>query len=457
MNEPQVRALSPQEIAELERLLPPDRVFTDAPTRQRFAGDKWMQGPLPQVVVRPRTTEEVSALLKYANDQKIPVTTRGGGWGYVGGAVTNRGGVLLSLDAMNAVHEISKSDFVAAVESGVITADLHRLARESGLFYPPDPASAAHSTLGGNIAANAGGPRCLKYGVTRNYVLGLEVVLADGTILNLGGHTHKNVTGFDLLGLFVGSEGMLGVVTAATLKLLPYPPARAGLAAVFPDLESASCAVQQIFAAGILPSACEIADEFTFRTFQKMTGLPQTTGAHLLVEVDGTLEGTRAELHLIERVLRDSGAVALDIAEGDMAVEGLWAVRRQFSESLAASRNIRLNEDVVVPRGRLVDLVHFSRELGARHGVDICCFGHAGDGNIHVNLMLDESSKAEAVLDELFAQVLAWGGAITGEHGIGLAKAKWWPQAVSPEVRATNAALKAQFDPKSILNPGKWL
>ncbi|RYG70350.1 FAD-binding protein [bacterium] len=449
--------MSPQEVAELEQLLPPDCVFTDESVRQLFSGDKWLQGPLPEVVVRPRSTVEVAALLKYANERVIPVTTRGGGWGYVGGAVTNRGGILLSLDRMNAIREISETDFVAVVESGAITAQLHQKARDLGLLYPPDPASSGHSTLGGNIAANAGGPRCLKYGVTRNYVLGLEVVLADGTILNLGGRTHKNVTGFDLLGLFVGSEGMLGVVTSATLKLLPYSQARSGIAAVFADIETAAHAVQEVFRAGILPSACEIADEFTFRTFQRAIGATETPGAHVLIEVDGPFTGARDEIREIKAVLVDAGAYEITAAHDEETVEELWAVRRQFSEALTASRNIRLNEDVVVPRGKLLDLVSFGRELSAKYGVDIACFGHAGDGNIHVNLMLDETSQAEAVLDELFAQVLAWGGAITGEHGIGLAKAKWWPQAVSPEVRQANAALKNHFDPNGILNPGKWL
>lgn len=457
MNEPLMRILSPAELNELESLLPGGCVFTDEPTRLRFAGDKWLQGPLPQVVVRPTATLAVAELLKFANERRIPVTTRGGGWGYVGGAVTNRGGILLSLDRMNSITEISATDFVAEVEAGVITAELHQKVREQRMFYPPDPASAAHSTIGGNIAANAGGPRCLKYGVTRNYVLGLEVVMADGTILNLGGRTHKNVTGFDLMGLFVGSEGMLGVVTGATLKLLPHPVSRAGVVATFPSVEVAAAATQVIFAAGVLPSACEIADELTLQIFQKMKGFSLTPGAHLFVEIDGSTIAARKEAVHIEALMWESGASHVELAPSEAYVLPFWGMRRQFSESLSASRLVRLNEDVVVPRGRLVDLVHFSRELGARYQVDICCFGHAGDGNIHVNLMLDDSSGAEAVLDELFAQVLLWGGAITGEHGIGLAKSKWWPQAVSAQVRDANRKLKEHFDPNGILNPGKWL
>jgi glycolate oxidase len=444
---------------DLEQLLPPDRIAQDHLSRTNFAGDKWQRGPLPDLVVRPQSTAEVSTVLRYAHQNTIPVTTRGAGWGYVGGAVSSLGGICLSLDALNAIREISGQDFVAVVEAGVTTQALQSAARIQGLFYPPDPASSAHCSLGGNIATNAGGPRCLKYGVTRNYVLGLEVVLADGTILQLGGRTHKNATGFDLLGLFVGSEGMLGVVTGATLRLLPHPSARLGLAAVFPTIAIAAAASNAIFAAGLLPTALEIADEPTYARFREISGLPSQSGAHLLVEVDGTSEGTRAELAQIKEILRESGAQELEVAADEAGVGALWETRRSFSAALTASGKTKLNEDVVVPRGKLVDLVEFAAHLSQKWKLEIACFGHAGDGNIHVNLLfeMDQLHLAEPVLDELFAQVLAWGGAITGEHGIGLAKKRWWPSAVSPEVRELHERMKTTLDPKGILNPGKWL
>ncbi len=444
---------------ELEKFLPANRIVTNLSERAAFAGDKWLAGPTPDVVVRPRTTAEVAAVMRFAHERAIPVTTRGAGWGYVGGAVSNCGGICLSLDAMNSLSEVSEQDFVAVVEAGVVTAELQRAAREKGLFYPPDPASSAHSTLGGNIATNAGGARCLKYGVTRNYVLGLEVVLADGTIVNLGGRNHKNKTGFDLLSLFVGSEGMLGVVTGATLKLLPHPPARRALAAVFADISQAAEAVWAVFAAGLLPAALEIADEATFAHFLAQRGLPPQRGAHVLVEVDGQIASARAEIAENEAVLRGAGAREIEVADSEIEVEALWETRRQFSAALSASGKIKLNEDIVVPRGKLVELVEFARILGEKHGVEVACFGHAGDGNIHVNLLLDSAQleRAEAILDELFAQILSWGGAITGEHGIGLAKKRWWPSAVSPEVRALHQTVKAALDPKGILNPGKWI
>lgn len=444
--------------AQLETQLPASTIFRDDETRETFAGDKWMRGPVPEIVVRPVETAEVVALLRLAHQYRIPVTTRGAGWGYVGGAAINCGGVLLSLDRMTAIREISRTDFVAVVEAGVRTADLQRAARDAGLFYPPDPASAAHSTLGGNIATNAGGPRCLKYGVTRNYVLGLEVVTADGTILSLGARTHKNATGFDLTGLFVGSEGMLGVVTAATLKLLPQPAARCGLSAEFRNIADASQAVAAIFAAGILPAACEIADEVTYAYFQDARGDASTGGAHLLVEVDGTSSAARDEIAQMERLLRNTGATEVYVGTTETEVESLWDTRRQFSIALTNSGRRKLNEDIVVPRGKLVELVTFARELGQRHSVEIACFGHAGDGNIHVNLLLEnDDQNADVVLDELFTQVLDWGGAVTGEHGIGLAKAKWWPDAVSPQVRDLHRSIKVALDPQGILNPGKWL
>lgn len=450
---------------ELEDLLPPDRILRDEASRALYAGDKWTRGPLPELVARPRCTEEVAALLRWANQKRVPVTTRGAGWGYVGGAVTNRGGVLLSLDAMNSIREVSGADFVAVVEAGVVTAQLQNAAQALGLFYPPDPASRAHSTLGGNIATNAGGPRCLKYGVTRPYVLGLEVVTASGEVLQLGGRNHKNKTGFDLLGLFVGSEGMLGVVTGATLKLLPHPPARLGLAATFEDLAGAARGVGAILEAGILPAALEIADEATLAHFQRAHGLAPQKGAHLLVEVDGQSDSVRGEIESIAAIAREAGARQVDIAASEEQVEALWETRRQFSTTLTSGGGAKLNEDVVVPRGRLVELVGFSRALGEKYGIEVACFGHAGDGNIHVNLLLggeDDSpesghARAQNALDELFAQVLAWGGAITGEHGIGLAKTKWWPDAVSPQVRALHGQLKDIFDPNGILNPGKWI
>src|SRR5437588_8321378 len=276
-------------LSQLQKLLPPGELVLDESVRQQHSSDKWFASSMPEAVALPRSPSSVSTLLKFASEHKIPVTARGAGYGYVGGSVPARGGIALSLARMNRIKEINAADFVTIVEPGVITAKLQDAVEEKRLFYPPDPASRADCTIGGNIATNAGGPRCLKYGVTRDYVLGLEVVLADGSVVRLGGRTHKNKTGFDLGRLFVGSEGLLGIVTEATLKLLPLPPFRACLGVGLGSMKDAARAIRRIFSAGILPSALEIADAFTLAAARKRTGSRLLAGcrAHIIVELDG--------------------------------------------------------------------------------------------------------------------------------------------------------------------------
>jgi len=370
----------------------------------------------------------------------------------------------LSLARMNRIKEISGPDFVAIVQPGVITATLQDAVEQQGLYYPPDPASRTDCTIGGNIATNAGGPRCLKYGVTRDYVLGLEVVLADGSIVRLGGRTHKNKTGFDLHRLFVGSEGLLGIVTEATLKLLPLPPFRACLGIGFGSMSGATRAIRDIFAAGFLPSALELADEFTLAAARKRTGSTLLTGcrAHIIVELDGQVRSVRSELKQLEQIVQAVRPRFIQRGLGNAACEKFWQLRREFSYALRDTGLTKLNEDIVVPRGRLKDLFRFTSALQRKHGLPIACFGHAGDGNIHVNVMIDENDVRAVqsqgrVLDELFQKILALGGAITGEHGIGLAKKRWWPVAVSPEARALHKQIKQALDPNGVLNPGKFL
>jgi len=451
---------------ELRRLLGNDAVADDAETLAAHSGDKWFASEAPEVVVFARSTSDVSKLLEFASTERVPVTARGAGYGYVGSCVPVRKGIALSLMRMNQIKDVSFEDAIAIVEPGVITADLKAAARARKLFYPPDPASMKDCSIGGNIATNAGGPRCLKYGVTRNYVTGLEVVLANGEILRTGGRVHKNKTGFDLIGLFVGSEGMLGVVTEIILRLLPLPPARATLSAAFARMSQAAAVVQEIFAAGFLPSALEIADSFTLEAARENIGkaIVPPGNAHLLVDLDGQEESVRSEAEAIRQLLASKKPSALEMATGEEDCEKLWALRREFSNSLRATGLTKLNEDVVVPRSRIVDLVEFAEKLHAKHGFPIACFGHAGDGNIHINIMADRYNREAAVrekversLDDLFAQVLAWGGVITGEHGIGLAKKRWWPEATSEVTRDLHRKLKDVLDPQGILNPGKFL
>lgn len=443
-------------------------VITDPERLAELGKDKWFAAALPEIAVAPGNAKEVAAVLGYANKLSIPVTTRGAGYGYVGGCVPVRGGILMSMHRMNRIKEINDADFVAVVEPAVITGVLQEAAQKKGLFYPPDPASLKDCSIGGNIATNAGGPRCLKYGVTRPYILGLQVALADGTLVRVGGRTHKNKTGFDLVGMFVGSEGMLGVITEATLRLLPNPPARATLSAGFPSMRDAAAAVQAIFKAGFLPCAMEVADSFTLQSARdahkevKGTFIPPGK-AHLLVEIDGQKASVLSEGKALKALLDKNKALEVELATSPERCDRMWALRRAFSASLKATGLTKLNEDIAVPRGRLVDLIAFAEKLQKRTSLPIACFGHAGDGNIHVNVMVSKeqqencSKEIEGVLDAIFTQVIAWGGAITGEHGIGLAKKRWWNEATSPELRDLHQRIKKAVDPNGILNPGKFV
>ncbi|MEI6345600.1 MAG: FAD-linked oxidase C-terminal domain-containing protein, partial [Verrucomicrobiota bacterium] len=430
---------------DLRKLIPQKvGVITDPDRLAELGKDRWFAAALPEIAVAPGTTKEISAVLSYAHKRAIPVTTRGAGYGYVGGCVPVRGGILLSMHRMNRIKEINDRDFVVVTEPAVITGLLQAEVQKKGLFYPPDPQSYKDCSIGGNIATNAGGPRCLKYGVTRPYVLGLEVVLADGIIVRMGGRTHKNKTGFDLIGMFVGSEGLLGVITEATLRLLPLPPARVTLSAGFGSMKDAAAAVQAIFKAGYLPCAMEVADNFTLQSARNAP--KEVTGevkgsfvppgkAHLLVELDGQKASVRSEGKNLKALLAANKALEVELATSPERCERIWALRRAFSASLKATGLTKLNEDIVVPRGRLVDLVRFAEKLQKKTGFAIACFGHAGDGNIHTNIMVSKDQQTKQpkqiaqALDDLFKQVLAWGGTITGEHGIGLAKKPWWNQA----------------------------
>ena len=449
----------------LRRKLGPENVVSAEAALKPYAGDKWFATGVPVVAVHPLTTEEVSSVFQIAQKFEVPITPRGAGFGYVGGCVPSHGGIVISSERMNRILEISTPDFVAVVQPGVITGELQRSVRKKGLYYPPDPASLNDCSIGGNIATNAGGPKCLKYGVTRNYILGLEVVLADGSVVRCGGRTHKNKTGFDLVGLFVGSEGLLGFVTEATLRLLPFPPSRAVLSAGFVDMAAAARAIGDVFRHGFLPAALEVADRFTLdaaRAFRPDAAFPPGA-AQLILEVDGQPGSVKAEAKTLAAILQAAGATGVQKATTETTCEALWNLRRAYSESLKATGLKKLNEDIVVPRGRLVDLVRFAARLQRDNGFPIACFGHAGDGNIHVNIMVGDYDQPEirkrshAVLDKLFAQVLAWGGAITGEHGVGLAKMPWWNAALSQPTRDLHTTLKSAMDPQGLLNPGKFV
>lgn len=449
---------------ELACMLGSDKVSTEPDVLARHAGDKWYAAVLPEAVVFAESTEDVACLMRYASHAGVPVTARGGGVGYVGGCVPVRGGVSLSLERMNRILELSPEDGVAVVEPGVITADLQREARALGWFYPPDPASKKECSIGGNIATNAGGPRCLKYGVTKAYVLGLTVVLASGEVVICGGRTHKNKEGFDLCSLFTGSEGMLGIITQAVLRIIPHPQAFGALSASFAAFPPAAAAVQQILNHGHLPSALEITDGFTLNAARAHLGdsaLPSGSRGHLIVEVDGRREAVRDELDSLCALLKECGATDILRADTEEEAEAIWQLRREFSYSLKATGMTKLNEDIVIPRSRLVELVEFCEAMHRETGLDVACFGHAGDGNIHTNIMVDDyaapakKALADSCVNQLFRWVLDHGGSITGEHGIGLAKAPWFRAAIGDGAFHLHRMVKTALDPANLLNPGK--
>ncbi len=449
----------------LQSLLGESKVSSMAEVLAEHGTDRWNFSHLPDVVVFAESRDDVVAVMGFAHEHNIPVTTRGAGVGYVGGCVPVKGGIALSVRRMDEILEVNVEDGVIVTQPGVITGNLQEAARKKGWYYPPDPASLKECSIGGNLATNAGGPRCLKYGVTKNYVLGLEVVLANGEVLEIGSRCHKNKTGFDLLHLFVGSEGMLGVITQATLRMIPHPQQRAMLTATFPDFSHAASAVQAILDGGHLPSALEITDAFTLKAARDHLGehcLPAGE-AHLIVEIDGRAGAISGELNELEMILKNAGALSIESHGNAESCETIWQLRRDFSYSLRATGLTKLNEDIVVPRSKLVQLVEFAQELQQETGIPIACFGHAGDGNIHTNLMVENyhdpmiKAQADAALDRLFQWILAHDGVITGEHGVGLAKKRWINDALGEVGISLHHQVKNALDPKGILNPGKFL
>lgn len=449
---------------DIARILGANKVSCAPEELASHSGDKWSASALPEIVVFPESTEDVSLLMQYASARNIPVTARGAGVGYVGGCVPVKGGISLAFERMNKILEIKPEDGLAVVEPGVLTADLQQEVRNIGWFYPPDPASKKECSIGGNIATNAGGPRCLKYGVTKAYVLGLTVVLADGTIVHCGGRTHKNKTGFDLTSLFIGSEGMLGIITQAILRIIPHPETCGALSVSFPHFPLAAAAVQQILNNEHLPSALEITDSFTLQAARDYLGnsvLPADSRGHLIVEVDGSKAAVQEELNAISTLLTALGATDIIRANTEEETEAIWQLRREFSYSLKATGMTKLNEDIVIPRSWLWALVVFCERMHRKTGLNIACFGHAGDGNIHTNIMVEDYTDphqkmlADSCVDQLFQWVLEHGGTITGEHGIGLAKAKWFKQAVGDNAFHLHTMLKSALDPHNLLNPGK--
>lgn len=440
-------------------------VRTDDEARIEYGADALKKGHPADVVVWPADTEAVSAVLRACSAHRVPVVPRGAGTGYTGGAVPSLGGVVLSLQRLNRIQDIDERNLLAVVESHVVTGDLQQAVEAVGLFYPPDPASLPTSTIGGNVAECAGGPRAFKYGVTKRYVLGLEAVLPSGEVIHTGGKSVKNVVGYDLTQLLVGSEGTLAVITKVIVRLVPLPPSQVTLRATFTTVRAAVDAVTNLVRARVVPSALELIDgdslDAVATSLSTRALAPEGTGALLLLEVDGLPETVAEESRRVHDACRDAGATEVLVAHDRETRDELWRVRRALSLSLKVLAPLKVNHDVVVPKGRVPELFDLIQRLrDASPGVRIPCFGHVGDGNIHVNMMLDPAdpvavSAARAAERALFEGVVALEGSISGEHGIGFSKLPFVPLELSPIEIDLQRRVKAAFDPLNILNPGK--
>jgi glycolate oxidase len=451
-------------IASLKALVGHAHVKTDDPSRLSYGTDALKRGTAADVVVLPGGTDEVAAVFRLCAARRVVLVPRGAGTGYTGGAVPTRGGVVLSLERMNRILEIDEANLVAVVQPHVITGDLQDAVEQLGLFYPPDPASLRQSVIGGNVAECAGGPRAFKYGTTKRYVLGLQAVLPTGEVIRTGGKVVKNVVGYDLTQLLVGSEGTLAIVTEIILRLVPKPPVQATLRATFPDVESAVAAVTNIIRARVVPAALELIDgeslDAVARNLNVRALAPEGTAAILLLEVDGIAQAVLEEAARVEEACLAAGATEVLRARDEAERQELWRVRRELSLSLKMITPLKYNHDVVVPKGRIPELFALVRQIKERHRLRIPCFGHAGDGNIHVNIMVDpadadEIARAHLAERELFSGVVALEGSISGEHGIGFAKAPFLALELSAETIALMKRVKHAFDPDGILNPGK--
>ena len=438
-----------------------DAVITEQGVLESYARDESEAAPVvPEAVVRVQNASEVALVMQAASAHGAPVTPRGGGTGRTGGAVPLAAGIVLAFEQCNRIKGIEADNLIAVVEPGVVLADLHEAVEAQDLFYPPDPNSLASCTLGGNVAENAAGPRTLRYGTTRDYVLGLSVVSASGMQLHVGKRTIKGVTGYDLTSLLVGSEGTLAITTEITVKLLPKPQAIVTMLVLLPDLKTAGRAVSAALSRGFLPRCVEMMDSITLDILRDSGSLPfsQPAGALLLVELDGDEHELTEKLERCGNAMDESGALEVLVAQHSGEREKLWASRRELSRALRARAAFKLAEDVVVPRNRIPDLIEGCRTISERFHVLMPSYGHAGDGNIHVNFLWnDEADKprVDAAIKALFENVIALGGTLSGEHGIGILKAPYLELEQAPGLIALQEQIKTVFDPTGILNPGK--
>lgn len=455
-------ASKPEVIAALKAIVGDENVVVDPDRVEPYGADAVKEKFPPEAVVFPESTAQMAAILKLANEERFPVTARGGGVGYTGGAVPVDGGIVIGTDRMKTIVEINVDDLYITCQPGLTTYEVQQAVAEKGLMFAPDPASFKDSFIGGNIAENAGGMRTPKYGVTKHHVLGMEVVTATGEIIRTGGRTVKNVVGFDLTGLMCGSEGMLGIITEATLKLLPMPETTSTVRANFHSMEAACKVLTKFTPEGLLPMAMEVLDKFCVAAVEEnfAFGLSKEAEAILLVAVDGSKEEVMSNAELVERIIKDNGGFDVLRAQSKEEEDKLWDVRRAISPSLMKYGTLKINEDVVVPRSRVPELVAKIEQIGKKHDTFVANFGHAGDGNIHVNFVVDRDdpeaiARARKCVAETFQLSVDLGGTISGEHGIGYVKSQYLHYAVDRPTLDVMKGIKKVFDPNGILNPGK--
>ncbi len=460
------KAVTPELVEALCQIADAENVLVDGEALERYSHDEtvglWAR---PEVVVRATSTEQVARVLKLAQRERVPVTPRGAGYGLSGGAVAVQGGIVLSTEKMNRILEIDHKNLMVTVEPGAITGDIHRAVEAEGLFYPPDPASLDSCSIGGNVAEGAGGPRAVKYGTTRDYVCGLEAVLPSGEVISIGGKLVKNVTGYSLIGLLVGSEGTLAIVTHIILRLLPLPRVQIDLLVPFDDFQAAADTVSDIIGHRILPTAMEFMEQDSLLAVERLLQreVPyRDAAAHLLIQLDGnTPAAVDADMELVGELCLQHGARDLLVARDRPTRDRLWEARRMIIDALNHESPVNHMEDVVVPRAEIHRLLKGMKEISRGHGVRIVSFGHAGDGNVHVNVLKDDlvderwDALVPRVREEIYRLALALGGTITGEHGVGATRRQYLPMALDEAQIELMRRIRAAFDPNSILNPQK--
>ncbi|MGK2907646.1 MAG: FAD-binding oxidoreductase [Desulfuromonadales bacterium] len=454
--------LSEQIINELQTIVGRENVSTTKADRICYSYDATQQSFLPEVVVHPGSTQEISSIVKLANRERIPVFPRGAGSGFTGGSLPTKGGIVLCTERLDKILFIDEENLIATVEPGVVTEQFQQAVEKVGLFYPPDPASLKFSTLGGNVAECAGGPRCVKYGVTKDFIIGLEVVTPKGDIITTGGPTMKGVVGYDLTKLLCGSEGTLGIITRIIIKLLPLPEAKKTMLVMFSSIDGAAQAVSAIIRDKIIPTTLEFMDGRTLECVRQATTLEVPSGAQavLIIEVDGDRELLDKQVTRIAEIIKPLGVVETRIASTPEESEALWQIRRSVSASLRKVNPDKFNEDICVPRSKVPEMIRKVDAIAEKYDIPIVNFGHAGDGNIHVNIMIDKKvpgalDKAEKAIEEVFKGALELGGTMSGEHGVGIAKARFIPLEITPIAAEYMKAIKRALDPNNILNPGK--